>query len=138
MTDEQINELTDNLDCGQRCFVHKEKKNIVTIPDIINNPDTDLEHWEEESEEIENNFDSYVEIEKMDSRESFQVMKDFIDTVDNIQLREKLGEALRRPKPFANFKFDIDNSGPYRQKWFDFKKQQMTKWVKGQLNINKL
>ena len=138
MTDEQINELADNLDCGLRCFVHKEKKTIVTIPDTTNNPDNDSEWWDEANDEIENNFDSYVEIEKMDSHESFRLMENFTNTVDNLQLRDKLEEVLRRPKPFANFKFDIDNSGPYRQKWFDFKKREIVKWVQGQLTINDL
>jgi hypothetical protein len=138
MTEEQINELADNLDFGLRCFVHKDKKTIVTTPDTINNPDSDSESWDEANEEIENNFDSYVEIEKMDSHELFRLMEKFIDMVDNAPLRDKLEEALRRPKPFANFKFDIDNSGSYRQKWFDFKKQQMIEWVQGQVIVNDL
>ncbi len=138
MSNEQINELADNLDSGLRCFVHKEKKTIVTTPDTLNNPDSDSEWWDEANEEIENNFDSYVEIEKMESHESFRVMVDFINTVDNLVLRDKLEEALRRPKPFANFKFATDNSGLYRQKWFDFKKLQLIEWVKGQLIINEL
>ncbi len=138
MTDEQINELADTLDSGLRCFVHKEKKNIVTTPDTMNSPDSDSECWDEANEEIEKNFDSYVEIEKMDSHESFRLMEKFINTVDNIPLRDRLEEALRRPKPFANFKFNIDNSGPYRQKWFDFKKQQMIEWVRGQVIVNDL
>jgi hypothetical protein len=110
----------------------------VTTPDTINNPDSDSEWWDEANEEIENNFDSYVEIQKMDSYESFRLMETFIGTVDNEQLRDRLNEALRRPKPFANFKFDIDNSGLYRQKWFDFKKRQMIEWVRGQVIVNDL
>ena len=138
MSDEQINELADNLDSGLRCFVHKEKKTIVTTPDTLNNPDSDSEWWDAANEEIENNFGSYVEIEKMDRHVSFRVMEDFINTVDNLTLRDKLEEALRRPKPFANFKFAIDNYGLYRQKWFDFKKLQLIEWVKGQLIVNDL
>jgi hypothetical protein len=138
MTDEQINELADNLVSGLRCFVHKEKKTIVTTPDTISNPDSDSEWWDEANKEIENNFDSYIEIEKMDSHESFRLMESFINTVDNVPLRDRLEEVLRRPKPFANFKFDIDNSGPYRQKWFDFKKQQIIEWVQRQVIVNDL
>jgi hypothetical protein len=138
MTDEQINELADALDSGLRCFVHKEKKTIVTTPDTINNPDSDSEWWDEANEEIENNFDSYVEIEKMDSHESLRLLEKFINTIDNLPLRDRLEEALRRPKPFANFKLAIDNSGLYRQKWFDFKNLQLIEWVKGQLIVNDL
>ena len=137
MTDEQINELADNLDCGLKCFVHREKKTIVTTPDT-NDPESDSELSDNTNKEIENNFDSYVEIEKMDSNESFRLMQNFIGAVDNERLRDKLDQALNRPKPFRNFKFEVDNSGPYRQKWFDFKKQQLIEWVKGQLTVNDL
>ena len=138
MTDKKIIELADNLDSGLRCFVHKDKKAIVTPPDTINNPDSDSEWWDAANEEIENNFDCYVEIRKKESHESFRLMEKFIDTVDNVPLHDRLEEALRRLKPFANFKFDIDKSGLYRQKWFDFKKQQMIEWVRGQVIVNDL
>jgi len=138
MTDEQINELADNLDCGLRCFVHKEKKAIVTVPDTLNNPDSDSKIWDESNDEIENNSDSYVEIEKMDAHESFRLIENFIDTVEDSRQKDKLQGALRRPKPFRHFKNAIDDSGPFRQKWFDFKKCQMIEWVKGQVIVNKL
>lgn len=133
MTNEQLNELADNLECGLRCFVHKNNKSIVTIPDTINKPDSDSEYWDDAKDEIENNFGSYVEVEKMDTHESFRLMENFIDTVTDLQQKKKFEEALRRPRPFGNFKFEINNAGPYRQKWFDFKKQQLIAWVKKQL-----
>jgi hypothetical protein len=138
MTDYQIAELADYLDCGLRCFVHMESNVFVTKPDSTNDPLSDSELWDDANEEIENNFDSYVEIEKMDSNESFRLMQNFIETIEDERLRDKLGLALSRPKPFRNFKFEVDNSGPYRQKWFDFKKQQLITWVKDQLTVNDL
>ena|SRR5688572_15656118 len=138
MTDEQITELADNLDCGLRCFVHRDTKTIVTTPNAVNDPLSDSELWDDANREIENNFDSYAEIDKIDSRESFRLMEKFIETVENERVRDKLDQALRRPKPFWNFKFEVDNSGPYRQKWFDFKKQQLIEWVKEQLTVNNL
>jgi hypothetical protein len=138
MTDDQITELADNLDSGLRCFVHKETKVIVTTPDSLNDPLSDSELWDDANEEIEKNFDSYVEIEKMDSNESFRLMQNFIDTIEDERLRDKLDQALSGPKPFRNFKFEVNNSGPYRLKWFDFKKQQLIEWVKDQLTVNDL
>ena len=138
MTEEQINEIAEYLDCGLRCFIHKENNTIVAIPDTINNPDSDSEEWDEAMEEIDNNFFSYVEVNKMDSHESFKIMEDFIETIDNRKLQEKLARALNKPRPFRNFKFEVDNSGPYREEWFSFKKQQLIEWVKGQLAIKEL
>jgi hypothetical protein len=65
-------------------------------------------------------------------------MEKFIENFNDERLRDKLWEALGGPKPVWNFKFEVDNSGPYRQKWFDFKKQQLIEWVKGQLTVNDL
>jgi len=138
MTDEQITELADSLDSGLRCFVHKETKAIVTTQDAAHGPLSDSDLWDDANEEIENNFDNYVEIEKMDSNESFRLMQNFTETIEDERLRGKLDQALSRPKPFRNFKFEVDNSGPYRQKWFDFKKQQLIEWVKDQLTANDL
>ena len=62
-------------------------------------------------------------------------MADFAENVDSIKLRESLINALNKKHPFQNFKWIIDNSGPYRQKWFDFKNQRLIEWVKDQLEI---
>ena len=137
MTDEQIIELADNLDCGLRCFIHRENGTIVTTPETTN-IESDSELWDNSIKEIEENLDDYVEIEKMDSNDSFRIMTDFLETVDNVRLRDKLEQVLNNPRPFRNFKIEIDNSGPYRQRWFDFKRGQIVEWVKGQLTTNNL
>src|SRR5882672_10931786 len=93
MTDEQIADLVGDLDCGLRCFVHKETKAIVTTPNT-NDPDSDSEVWNDAKEEIENNFDNYVEIKKMGSNESFRLMQNFVETVENERLRDRLDQAL--------------------------------------------
>lgn len=41
---------------------------------------------------------------------------------------------LNRSKPFSNFKWIIDNSGDYRQKWFDFKNQKYIEWVEEKIS----
>jgi len=41
----------------------------------------------------------------------------------------RLANALNNRKPFANFKFIIDNS-EYRQDWFDFKQRYLERYVK--------
>ena len=61
-------------------------------------------------------------------------MADFTETVDNQKLRDKLVNSLNKSKPFRNFKWQIDNSGEYRQKWFDYKKLRYIKSVKEQID----
>ncbi len=58
-------------------------------------------------------------------------MADFAEQLDDSnKLKTKLINALNKRKPFREFKFVIDNSGEYRQKWFDFKNEQLQQWVK--------
>jgi hypothetical protein len=45
-----------------------------------------------------------------------------------------LDYALNNRKPFANFKYHIDNSD-YRQDWFDFKKHYLEAYVKELLAV---
>jgi hypothetical protein len=47
----------------------------------------------------------------------------------NDELRSELFKALNKRKPFREFKWVIDNSGDYRQKWFDFKNAELKQWV---------
>ncbi len=86
-------------------------------------------------------------------------MTDFAERIDDSKLQDKLRSALNRPKPFKNFKWQIDNSGVFRQQWFDFKrksilhydkekkvfrqqwfdfkKMRYIHWVKEQIDLNK-
>jgi hypothetical protein len=134
MTDEQIITLADNLECGLRCFVHKESRKIVTIPEAVFETGNDSEEfWEKSFKEIEKDINSYFVIERMQTHESFKLMEKFADLVENKILQQKLVLALNKPKPFSNFKYEVENSGSYKQRWYDFKKQQLIEWVKRQL-----
>lgn len=131
LTEDQIKEIAEQIDCGFRCFVHKQIGELVFIPDTIKNPDMDMEGWIEENEKIENNFFDYFEIEPLGSHDSFRIMEDFAEILDDSnRLKERLYEALNKRKPFRNFKNVIDYSGEYRQKWFDFKNQWLKDWVR--------
>lgn len=59
-------------------------------------------------------------------------MEKFIEEIDNEKLKNKLYIALQKRKPFRNFKWEIDYSGEYRQKWFDYKNQKYRDFVKHQ------
>jgi hypothetical protein len=129
-----IKEITDQLDCGQNAFIHKYTKKTLFVPDTENNIYADDSFFEKELEELEKNFDSYFKIERMTSRESFEVMENFIaECDDNKTLQSKLVNALQKSKPFREFKFIIDYSGDYRNKWFDFKEKKYLLFVEKQL-----
>ena len=135
LTEEKIREIAENLDVGLRCFYHLKTGEIEATPDF-NQPDwfgQDTEPWQETLDKLDENWGDYFEFEKMTSHESFEVMADFAETVDNKKLQDRLYRALNKSKPFRNFKWEIDNSGEYRQKWFDFKNQRLIEFVKDQI-----
>ena len=134
LTKDQIKELADQLDCGNKCYINKETGILIFTPDFDSGY-ADEELWQDDINELEENWDKYVEIDRMESRESFEVMAGFAESVDSRELREALIGALNKKHPFQNFKWVVDNSGPYRQKWFDFKNQRLIEWVNDQLEV---
>ena len=130
--------IAENLDCGFRCYIHTKTRDIKFIPNYDQHPDMDSDVWDADSKEIEAHFDEYIQSDAMESSDYFQVMADFVETVTDENIRERLAQAHERPKPFRNFKFDIDNSGPYRNKWFTFKTERLINWVNRQLTENNL
>ena len=139
LTDQQIKEIAENLDAGMKCFLNKRTGEIKTILNFDSWIGADEESWAEEINEIEENWSDYFEFENMSSNDSFKLMADFAESIDNPKLQNSLVNALNRSKPFSNFKWQIDNSGEYRQQWFDYKNKRYTEWVKDQtelLNIN--
>lgn len=130
LTKEQIKEIAEQLDCGFRCFWNKQNGELVFIPDTLKHPEMDTEAWVEEMEKLDNNLHDFKEFEQLESIDSFEIMAQFVDTfADSNKLKNKLIDALNKKKPFREFKYVIDNSGEYRQKWFEFKNQNLQKWV---------
>ena len=133
LTVDQIKEIAQDLDCGNKCYINKESGIIIITPDFDRGY-ADEELWNDDINELEENWDKYVEIDKMESHESFEIMADFAENVDSSELRDSLINALNRKHPFQNFKWVVDNSGLYRQKWFDFKNQKLIEWVEDKLD----
>jgi hypothetical protein len=131
LTNKQIKDIAEQLDCGFRCFINKTSTELIFVPDENRNFGIDTEAWVDDLEKLENNFSDYYEIEQLESSDSFKIMADFAESLsDSIKLKSKLIYALNNNKPFRKFKFEIDNSGEYRQHWFDFKARKLEEWVR--------
>jgi hypothetical protein len=134
LTEEQIKEIAENLDCGLRCYYNKLTGEIKTVIDFDSWEGAEEEPWEEDLKEIEEHWDDYFQFEGVNSHQSFEVMEDFIETLDDTQLQNRLINALNKSKPFRNFKWEVDNSGEYREKWFAYKKKRLIAWVEEQID----
>jgi hypothetical protein len=133
ITTDNIKEITERLDCGFCVFNHKTTEELLFVPDENNLTDIDLEPWEEELELLDNNFTDYYKIEKWSSNDAFDIMSEFAEQITNEKLQSCLFKALRKNKPFRKFKFVIDNSDNFRQKWFDFKAKKQHDFVERQI-----
>ncbi len=134
LSKEQIKEIAERLETGEKCFVHVHTRELVSYPDPLQYPDFDDGFHQEEMQKVEENGQDYLEIEGMGSREGFRLMEAFAEQLDSSRLQERLYRALRQKKPFQHFKSEIDNAGEYRQIWFAFKNQQMIDWVNDKIN----
>ena len=134
LTDQQIIEIADNLEAGLNCYFNLKTGEIKTILNFDSWQGADEEPWEEDINEIEENWSDYYQFDGMESHESFRLMTDFVESIDDQKLKNRLLNALIKRKPFQNFKYEIDGSGEYRQQWFDYKKKHYIEWVKDQID----
>jgi hypothetical protein len=132
LTEKQFAEIADLLISGMVCIIEKKTGKIDSHPNDMDFFEGEENPWEELIEKVEEDWDSYILLDPMPSNKSFDVMKDFANDLDEGDLKLSLHNALNKNKPFHNFKFIVDNSGEFRQKWFDFQLQENIKWVKMQ------
>lgn len=128
-TEKQIEEIAEDLECGMTCFFNLktgEIKSVHKTDDWL----TEENPWAKDIEEVENNEDNYFTFDGPESSESFRIMADYAESIDNERLKDNLIFALNGPKPFRNFKYQIDNSGVYRENWFEYKKMRYIQYVK--------
>lgn len=77
-------------------------------------------------------WENSIEFEPLNSTEQFRVMERFATQFDDAKIVSRLKGILSDRKPFANLNAFIHNS-PCRQKWFDFKQEQLEFYVKEEL-----
>ena len=134
LSEDQIRQIVDQLDAGFRCYVHKLTLEIITIPNDSNYPDMDFSFWKNDIKKIESKRDQYTVIDPLETKDSFKMMAEFSSQLEDGNLKSKLISALTHSKPFKHFKFVIDNSGGFRQQWFDFKNVWLQEWVREQIS----
>jgi hypothetical protein len=134
LSKDQINEVAELLDCGHLCFVNIVNGQVEYYPNDIDLFMDEEDPWKEIKDKIDNDLGNYIKCETMNSNQSFNVMKEFADSLIESEFRIQLENALERPKPFRNFNHLINDSTDFRQSWFDFKHKQYVFWVMKQLN----
>lgn len=130
LNQEQIRDIAQEIDCGQTCYFNKKNGKTISIPNFEDDVSYYKRMFKDELQEVKRNAGDILEIHPPNSRESFRIMRNFIAQLDNKRLAAQLSYALENRKPFRAFNALIDDSGPYRQQWFDFKEEQLIELVK--------
>lgn len=129
-----INEIAQELDCGNDCYFNPKTKEIIAIPNysIISDEALFEEVFGPDVEKVNEQEADFIKLEVLQSFESFKIMERFVEQIDDQLFKAKLENALHRRKPFRNFKYLIDDSD-FRQDWFDFKQNELEKRVENEL-----
>ncbi|MGZ4970953.1 MAG: UPF0158 family protein [Methylobacter sp.] len=77
-------------------------------------------------EDLEDN-PLYLLIDPLDSHESFQIMEDFIDSLDDTKDAVRLREALNRRKPFHQFKDTLYEHTDLSDAWYVFEQKELAR-----------
>ena len=129
LSKKQINSIAQDLDLGMDCYVHKETGEAITIPSNLDEFD-DVESWKEELKNVKKNRDQYILIEKMDSSDSFKIMRRFMGKIANPSIRNKLMISISQNKPFQRFRDILDYNGDVLEDWYQFKQDEIERYVK--------
>lgn len=127
-----VAEVADYLSAGQVCFINTDTLEMESVPDAAMNDPEEYEAMTGETVESlglkHDRWENCLQIDPLESHESFKIMKGFASKVPDNNFQQKLVNALNCKKPFANFKYLIDNSD-YRQDWFDYRKVWLEQYV---------
>ena len=138
ISDEKIKDIAESINAGLICYYHIKTGDIISFPDPDKWLGVDEEEFEEELKNIEEDIENYIVFEGMETHESFRVMEDFANSVDDRKIQVKLFDALNRRKPFANFKNIINDTINIRQNWFNFELMKNIEFVKMQIELHNL
>lgn len=132
-----VKNIAQSIDSGFICFFNPDTLELEEIPfDLIHDPkEFELITGEKYDDHFAyNTWEKYVEFEPLETFESFKIMEQFVDEIEDKKLQNKLVLALEHKKPFAHFKQIIDNS-EYREYWFKFKQHKLEEQVWEELSF---
>ena len=71
LTDQQINDIADNLYSGRRCFYNLKTGEIKTVLNFDNWIGADEEPWAEDLKEIEENWEDFYEFDSSSNQQIY-------------------------------------------------------------------
>jgi Uncharacterised protein family (UPF0158) len=95
----------------------------------------------EEDDELRERIDAdsgkrYLNIEPLDSHESFRIMENFAASLPESALKGRLFDALSRNKPFRRFNDVVHSEPSLRGHWFAFRDLAQERYARDWLEVN--
>jgi hypothetical protein len=97
-------------------------------------PDWQIDEIKVAENILNNQTGRYVNIPEKPTYESYELMVDFTEIVEDELLRDKLNIALDGKGAFRRFKNVLKNYPDYEKEWFAFKATKMNEEVRDWLN----
>jgi hypothetical protein len=131
ITAKQLADMAQEIEMGMKVYINR---NTYEIRSVLDWEDSigDTEEWENEEDKILEEWEDFAVVTKMESREAFQVMEDFMVEVQDEGMRNDLNRILEKKRPSANFKAVVESSA-LRENWFAFRANAMQEYIKEQL-----
>ncbi len=111
----EIKDALDSVDISSTCYFNKETNEILWQWDYNKEYSTYKEE-DEANDNIINMFDYFY-------KNDYYIMQDFIDTIEDVNLREKLYEATRGRGAFSRFRYIIE-SNDLLDDWYKYKDEK--------------
>lgn len=136
LSEKEVEKISGLLLKGMICFYQIDTKKIHHMPDDEDYFNYDLTPEEEDVlDEIDDNPDNFAEFTKMEPHQEHQIMETFTERqVKERSFQDELFNALSKPKAATGFKFLMDSSGKYNEKWKEFRLSKYKDWVKEQVD----
>ena len=116
-----VHTIADNIFAGLICHLNMDTLELENYPANV-----DPEEWEASTGEIFVAGSKHLErqnllsFEPLDSPDSFRIMENFVEQLDNDKVQNTLIDIMNKGKPFAHFNSYIHYS-KYREDWFKFR-----------------
>ena len=130
----ELDEITFALESSSNCFVNVKTGEVVETPEGIEEFD-DEGHFAELREKVESDK-TYVQIDPFPAEVAFGIMEKFVEQMSESKAKDRLEDAIHGSRPFRRFKDVLNEYLDLRNKWFEFKDEEMIYWSRWWLHKN--
>ena len=119
--EEIIDKIAELLEMDERVFLHQKTQEILSYPDPTRQEVWELDYLiDEVDQKVLADLDAYLQFDPPTSKQAYELMEAFADSILVERSRERLFDALSSKKPFRHFKdaligLEIENE------WYDFR-----------------